>query len=108
MKNTLLGLKHFGSESHNAANITANITNITKKAATLHANITKKAATLHANITKKAATGPNGPIFNRFPVYWAANGLDLNYIGPGFNYGGPLTSLLKNTLLHLALRKGYH
>ena len=43
--------------------------------------------------TKKAATGPNGPIFNKFPVYRAANGLDLNYIGPGLNYGSPLTSL---------------
>ena len=32
--------------------------------------------------TKKAATGANGPIFNKFPAYRAANGLDLNYIGP--------------------------
>ena len=31
--------------------------------------------------TKKAATGPNGPIFNKFLVYRAANGLDLNYSG---------------------------
>ena len=43
--------------------------------------------------TKKAATGTNGPIFNKFPVYRAAIELDLNYIGPGLNYGGPLTSL---------------